>query len=212
MDNRRSKVKRSIIVLVVIACIVAIIGGTYARYSSTGTANANIQIAKWSVKLDGEDISTTSKTVYPTLTYSANQYVKDGKIAPGRSATFSVQVDPTDSEVAIDYSFAVDTSSIATALLGEAGSEADITVSNATCTIGGTDATITKNGDTYTVAQGLSSVESDEKVVVTFTITWANNDTNTAIDTAEGVASAAITDEAGKVVTFPVVVTASQHI
>lgn len=212
--NRRSQVKRAIIVLIVLACIIAIIGGTYARYSSKGTANAKVDIAKWSIKLGTEDISTQSKTVNANVTYSDNEYVANGKIAPGRSATFSVEVDPTGSEVAIDYTFTVDPTTIASSLIETNGSKANIAVTGAVCTVGGNPATVTnttvEGKQVFSVSQDLASVQAGNKVVVTFTATWTNNDTDTAIDTAEGVASSA--SESGKSITVPVNVTAQQKI
>ena len=124
--EKLGRIRGGILALLIIVALIAVIGGTYARYQSTGTANAVVNIAKWSVKLNGEDISTASAVVEPALVYANNEFVADNKIAPGRTATFAIEFDPTDSEVAIDYTYVVDTSAIATALLGETGTnEAD---------------------------------------------------------------------------------------
>ena len=117
MDKRTTKTKKGILIAVIIACLLALIAGTYARYTSTGTATVNAEIAKWHVELNGSDISTESKTVQVPLAYAQNDFVKDGKIAPGRSATLTVEVDPTGSEVAIDYIFDIDTKCIITSSL-----------------------------------------------------------------------------------------------
>ena len=208
--NRQSKTKRGIILAVMMVCIIALIAGTYARYTSSGTANATVTLAKWHVKLNGTDISSTSHSENVTLTFDNNVNVADGRLAPGRTATFQIELDPAGSEVAIDYAFDVDTTEIASGL--ETGSTSQIKISNVKYTIGtGSEQTATIDSSTglYTIAQGLASVTSDEKVVVIVTVAWDNdNDGHNASDTAEGVASHTST----KVLTIPVTISAKQHI
>ena len=210
--NRQSKTKRGILITLIVVCLIALIAGTYARYTSTGTANVKAQIAKWHVELNGTDITTTSKDVDVPLTYASNDYVKEGKIAPGRSASFTVELDPTGSEVAIDYAFNVDSAAIARAL--EANSTSAISVTGATYVVGeGTAQEATISNNTVTVSEGLTDVEAGKKVTVTVNLSWDNaDDANNASDTAEGVASYNTNLSTGKFITIPVTVTASQHI
>ena len=210
--NRQSKTKRGILITLIVVCLIALIAGTYARYTSTGTANVKAQIAKWHVELNGTDITTTSEDVDVPLTYASNDYVKDGKIAPGRSASFTVELDPTGSQVAIDYAFNVDSAAIARAL--EANSTSAISVTGATYVVGeGTAQEATISNNTVTVSEGLTDVEAGKKVTVTVNLSWDNaDDANNASDTAEGVASYNTNLSTGKVITIPVTVTASQHI
>ncbi len=219
MEKRTTKTKKGILVAVMVALLIALIAGTYARYTSTGTANVNAEIAKWHVELEGEDISTQSATIDADFEYDANSFVKDGKLAPGRSGHFTVEVDPTGSEVAIDYTFAIDESQL--------NSQSAIAVTGATYTIGeGLDAvegtaTMDENG-VVTVSESLAQVQAGDKVKLTVTVAWDNaDDANSEADTAEGVASydigqdntkTAEEKEAGKVLTIPVTVTASQKI
>jgi len=210
--NRQSSTKRKILIAVIIACLLAIIGGTYARYTSTGTANANVDIAKWSVKLNGQDISSQTKDVDVTLTFDNNDYVKDGKLAPGSSAHFDVELDPTGSEVAIDYTFKVDTTKIAEVL--EENSTSNISVTGATYKIGtGETQTASMATDgTIRVSETLEQVEQGQKVTVTVTVAWDNDtDAQNASDTNEGVASYNA-GENGKAITIPVTITAEQKI
>lgn len=210
--NRQSKTKRAILVALIIVCLIALIAGTYARYTSKGTANVSAQIAKWHIALNGTDISTQTKTVQVPLTYAQNDFVKDGKIAPGRSASLTVEVDPSGSEVAVDYTFDIDTDALAEAL--EANSTSAISITGATYSIeNGETQTATISNGLITASEGLSDVEAGNKVTVTVTVTWDNaNDANNASDTAEGVASYNTNLETGKTITIPVTVTASQHI
>lgn len=206
--NRQSKTKRGILVAVMLVCLIALIGGTYSRYTSSGTVNATAQLAKWHVELNGTDISTVTSTQNVTLTFDDNSNVATGKLAPGRTAYFQVELDPTGSEVAIDYTFNVDTAGIAAAL--ETGSTSEIAVSGVSYKIGtGAQQSATLNSGEFTVAQNLTSVTANEKVLVTVTLSW-NDNNHDASDTAEGVAS--YNSQNAKTITVPVTVNAKQHV
>lgn len=203
--TRKSEAKRWTLVALIIFALVAIIGGTYARYSSSGDANATVKVAKWKVALNGSDISSATATVTPTVNYVANNYVKDGKLAPNRSATFDVELDPTGSEVAIDYVLKINTANIT----GITNAASKISVSGAKYRIGtvagdGSNATIT-GADGVTIEENLEDVLANKKVTVRVTITWDNDsDNENAADTANGVTAADIK--------VPVTITAKQHI
>ena len=195
--QRRSSVRKYTVLALVVFAIIAVIGGTYSRYSSTGNANATVEVAKWAVKLNGTNISSATGTVTPKLTYADNSNVAADKLAPGRSATFNIELDPTGSEVAIDYTLEIK------ALTGITNSSSTIAVTGATYVIGtGDSATATITNGTISIPETLADVQANKKVTVTVTVTWTNGD-NTA-DTANGVAAAPIT--------VPVDVTAQQHI
>lgn len=203
--EKRNSVKKTIIFALIIVCLVAIVGGTYSRYTSTGTANVNADIAKWSIKLDTDDISTTPVTKDVDLTFDANDYVANDRIAPGRNASFQIVLDPTDSEVAIDYTLHVDSLNIT----GITNTNSKIAITSATYTIGeGTEAveetaTLTSGTD-LVIPESLADVEADKAVTVKVTLSWDNDETLNAADTANGVAAGTVK--------IPVTVTASQHI
>lgn len=211
--NRKSKTKRVILVVVMLVCLIALIGGTYSRYTSTGSANVTAKIAKWKVKLGTQDISTESKTINVDFNYDTNEYVKTGKIAPGSSGYFEVELDPTGSEVAIDYLFTIDKTNIANSLI--TGSTSKIEVTGATYSIVGSEVSGTAdvvNGNTVTFTEPLADVLAGRKATVRVLINWDNaSDANNNSDTAEGLASYAA-GQNGKTVTIPVSVTARQHI
>ena len=201
--NRKSQVKKGILALAIIACLVAVIGGTYSRYISQGTATTTAEIAKWSVKLNGTNMSTTPITKEVQLTYLSNKYVKDGTIAPGRKATFDIVIDPTDSEVAIDYTLIIDTSAITG--LTNGNSNVSITKAQYKFGEGAVQSANITSADGVTISESLADVEAGKALTMTVTVEWDNeDDENNAADTANGVQ--------GGTITIPVTVTAMQHI
>lgn len=211
MNNTQNKVKRGIIALIMGAVLIAIIGGTYSRYMSSGTVNSQIDIAKWHVTLNGQNISSESKNIEATLVYDNNNYVKNGKIAPGRTGHFDVELDPSGSEVAIDYALSVDATGIATSL--EENSQSEISVIGATYRIGSGEAqSVTATNGVINISESLAQVQEGDKVTVTVTIAWDNDtDNNSSSDTKEGTAAYDAGVD-GKIITVPVTVLAQQKI
>ncbi len=98
------------IILTIIALIIT--SGTYAKYtSSIDTESAYATVAKWSVKINNQDITSSEQAI----TFNLFEYIYDSdgteieddvsstKIAPGTSGGFSFTIE-NSSEVTIKYS------------------------------------------------------------------------------------------------------------
>ncbi|MBR1883655.1 MAG: hypothetical protein IJ809_01715 [Clostridia bacterium] len=197
---KEAKVRKGVMFAILLVAVVAVIGGTYSRYISNATVNASIDIAKWSVALNGTDISTAPTTKQVQLSIANNGFVKEGTIAPGTAGTFDVVLDPTGSEVAIDYVINIDTANIS----GITNTASNIAITSAKYVIDGqAEQTASVNGESITINEDLSNVLAGNKVTMSVTLEWTDNMTDAA-DTENGVA--------GGIVTVPITVTASQHI
>lgn len=206
MNNRKSKVKSKIILLIIIATLIAIISGTYSRYTSTGTLNGKATMAKWSIKLKGDEAeasnissaSATVETTAQTVEGVSNANVSAGKIAPGQTLVATVEVDPSGSEVAIDYN--LELNSISTEGFN---STSNIAISRVTGTVdGGTETNAALLGGKYVFFESLEDVLANKKVTFKTYINWANGD-NVA-DTENGMS----VDE----IVVPIGITAKQHL
>lgn len=115
-----NKVKKSnaMIRLVVALAIVMMftlcfVGGTFAKYTSTGTGSDSTNVAKWSFKVGGTDIATATEN----FTFELFKDVKDSNgtnpeteikladgsiIAPGTSGSFALVL-KNESEVTAQY-------------------------------------------------------------------------------------------------------------
>ncbi len=189
--------KKTIISVMVVAMLVTVslyfVGGTYARYTDklTGTATANI--AKWAVKVGGQDAST-SKTLNLSFTTDKSEFVTDGKIAPGSSISAEVVLDLTGTEVAVDVLGKIETDSLAD-IIGTSEFTTKITVD-------GNDLQETAQS-APTIALGAISNEHKVKI----TITWDNqDDVQSVSDTALGRSEETTSLE------LPVTLTVQQHI
>ena len=206
MNNRKSKVKSKILLLIIIATLIAIIGGTYSRYTSTGTLNGKATMAKWSIKLKGDEAeasnissaSATVETTAQTVEGVSNANVSEGKIAPGQTLVSTVEVDPSGSQVAIDYNLEVN--SITTEGFND---DSSIVVSKITGTVdGGTETNAALLGGKYVFFESLEDVLANKKVTFKTYISWTNG--NNAADTENGMN----VDE----IVVPIGITAKQHL
>ena len=199
-NERRVRTKRAILLVVILLLVVYLISSTYARYSTVGEAEGKVDIAKWAVVIKGKngtnDVTLDSTTRDITFTVQSNTDVVPGKIAPAVTAVSEVELDLTGTEVAVDF-----TPTIGAYTPDNLPSADKITLTSAVegGTVGSTNYIPLVNNSAFTPSNG--------KKKVTLTLTWANDDTNNADDTATGM----LTD-GSRTITIPVTLTVQQHI
>ena len=195
MENkeRRKRVRNGIAIAIILLLIVFIIGGTYARYSTIGKADAKVGIAKWAVSIKSGNTTLSSTTQDITFTVQQNSNVVPGKIAPGVTATAEVELDLSGTEVAVDFTATVGN-------ISPSNLPSTDKISLTSSVDGGTA------GTTQTIALDNNSAftSSNGKKKVTLTLTWTNDDENNVDDTSTGTT--------GGTITIPVTLTAQQHI
>lgn len=187
-------------VLAVLVALLLVVGAgvyTYARYITSKAGSGDVEVAKWTatVKQGGTAVTDNFNLA---LTLSNNDYVVNGKIAPNRSATATLVVDLTGTEVATDID--VDLGSVT-------GLPTGMTISGVTAN----GNAMTKTGNVYSTTIGLNAgltAISSNSVTLVVTATWANNEANNANDTGFGDG----TNDADWKLKIPVTVTAKQHI
>lgn len=200
--DRKSTVKKSVFAVIILALLVALIGGTYARYVSTATGSGSVDIAKWAVKVNEEDISTTAGTFDLTFT-ATNADTVPNKVAPGGKAVAYVDVDLTGTEVSVDFTCALaDTS--ATVLTDVFGADyADkVTVSVGTPTLEGTTSNMTLDADNKVITVGSAAMSGTVRVPIT--LTWTDAAANNTADTNTGALKTGVE--------IPVTLNVQQHI
>ena len=202
----KKTVKSMMIVLMLLVVALYFIAGTYARYTSTASGTAEVQVAKWAVKINDDDATTESATFDLEFTEVANNNVVNGKIAPASQLYAEFKIDPTGSEVAMDYSFTLGT------ITASAGQEVPETlkVSKVVPVNGGVEGTALTATDgaykgTIELASETAALSANEAVTVRVYVEWDNaNDANNTTDTKIGIAAPTLT--------MKVNATASQHI
>ena len=197
-NERKTRTKRAILVAIALLFVAYLISSTYARYTTSGTGTGTVQVAKWAVVMKADDDTVVTDTTEPiTFTVQNNENVVLGKIAPAVTAKAEVELDLTGTEVAVDFDAVINQANIAT-VFGDSASDVTLTVEvDGAAYTSGTSQTIPLVGNAaFTAANG--------KKTVTLTLTWTNNESHNANDTALG--------KAAPTLTIPVTLTAKQHI
>lgn len=200
--TRKSSAKKWTILALILFLLVAIISGTYTRYTSTATGSGNVSIAKWAVSVNNKDMSNATATF--DLTFTANNTdTVPNKIAPEGTATAYVDIDLTGTEVSVDFTCAL-ASAASTNLSTVFGANYanKVTLKVGTPALQGKNSNMTLSGTTVTV--GSSAMSGVVRVPIT--LTW--DDLNTTVantaDTNTGVTQTTLT--------VPVELNVTQHI
>lgn len=105
--NKKSKKRKESLLLLVLFLLVGIsfsyVAGTYAKYVASFDNEGTATVAKWAFD---EDNSETDLTLSLDGTYDAKSLVS-GKIAPGTSGKFSIDLTNENSEVGVEYSISL---------------------------------------------------------------------------------------------------------
>ena len=196
-NERKTRTKRAIFVVIALLLVAYLISSTYARYSTVGKANGKVDIAKWAVVMKADDGTTLNSTTQDiTFTVQSNTEVVPGKIAPAVTAKAEIELDLTGTEVSVDFTPTIDAYTPSTLPSAD-----KITLTSAVegLTVGSSNYIPLVDNSAFTASNG--------KKKVTLTLTWANDDENNADDTATGM----LADES-RTITIPVTLTVQQHI
>lgn len=101
------------VMLVVCLLMICVISGTMAKYTSAANGSSTATVAKWSVEVNGTDITKDNpvtfnlfNTIKEADTETAEDNVTAGKIAPGTGGSFAMKID-NKSEVDATYTLAL---------------------------------------------------------------------------------------------------------
>lgn len=196
-NERKTRTKRAIFVVIALLLVAYLISSTYARYSTVGEANGKVDIAKWAVVMTADNGTTLNSTTQDiTFTVQSNTEVVPGKIAPAVTAKDEIELDLTGTEVSVDF-----TPTIGAYTPSTLPSADKITLTSAVegGTVGSSNYIPLVDNSAFTASNG--------KKKVTLTLTWANDDENNADDTATGMLA-----DGSRTITIPVTLTVQQHI
>lgn len=186
--------KRDCVLLLALLVLVVVVSAgtyTYARYLTTVETSSDVEIAKWQIAVK-DGANELSKTQKLALTVAENANVASGKMAPGSTASGEFTIDPTGSEVAIDYSVSIDTKNI---------TNDKITIKS--LSVG--DNVLTKDSEgNYVGTISLNDVLANKLTTVKLTVEWTNDENNNELDTTTGKTAGTIN--------LPIVITVKQHI
>lgn len=106
--------KRKIAIFVALLSLfysITLIQTTYAKYVSSAEANSNINIARWSITVNNQDVIQNSNfTNSLSPVFANNQYIKENVIAPTSEGYFDIIIDGTNADVSFKYTITLNPS------------------------------------------------------------------------------------------------------
>ena len=147
---------------------------TYGLFELNTEVPVAGNLAKWQILVNSQDIMGETKTfLIPTVNWETSSNVLPGKAAPGLSASFDIIIDPSTTEVAIEYELGLDFIEITNEKVYLTG------VKNKS------GVTILPNEDDKYVGQILlPAVLNNEPETLTVSFIWENDEDNNDMDSS----------------------------
>lgn len=178
MKNSQKKFLIIIIILILVILIYNIVH-IYAIFTSQAEGNGQLKNGVWNIYVNGTNITQGIETTFviDKINLEGNTKVKDGKIAPGLTGNFLIQINPTDTNVSVKYELSLDNKALEDKSFLKIESVEEI-----------------KNGDelirtgenTYTGVIPLEKIESGMNPEIKIVIKWDDDGTHDLEDTEMG--------------------------
>lgn len=147
---------------------------TYGLLETKNKMSVNPSIAKWNVLINGTDIKTGERFIVDSVNFGDSTDVLNGKIAPGVSGYFDIEIDPTNTDTSIIYSITFDFSQISDVFVIDKIEET-------------TKGNLIRTGNnTYSKVITLDEIKENAKNNIRVYIKWENNEANNETDSQIG--------------------------
>lgn len=97
-----------LLISIIIALLSIIIGNTVAKYITNASSNADINIARWQVLVNNQDVtSAASLNNVITPVFPGTNDIASGVIAPTAEGYFDIVIDATNTDVSLSYEITI---------------------------------------------------------------------------------------------------------
>ena len=164
MNNKKKRLL-VIALLLLFGVTAGYVASTYAKYTGSVEGSGTVTVAKWAFEDDNSDVDFD---VDLNGTYDADTLIA-GRIAPGTTGSFTIELSNENTEVGVDYSIA----------LSNSNAPANLVFKNGNTVLG--------SGDTITGT--LTPGETGRQVTVNWEWPYYTSASDDAEDTADGEAA-----------------------
>jgi len=110
--HNRSKSDKLLFIYILIFAVF-IISTSFARYISQGSTTLGLELADWCIKINDTEITPTTTFLENKIDLVVTDNIsEDGLIMAGQKGYFDIVIDPQYTEVSLQYSIIIDTSSL----------------------------------------------------------------------------------------------------
>lgn len=157
---------------IVLIFVLFFVKSSYAVFESNKNMVVKSDIAKWQILVNNNSVNSTEDFTIDSFT-NDSPYIKEGKIAPGISGYFDIEINPNSTQVSFTYEISFDFSTLDERFIIDNVNE-----------INGYE--ITNEDNKYTGKILLSDIENNVKHNIRVYIKWINDEENNEIDSNIG--------------------------
>ena len=173
--------EKKIIILVCMCSILILIYEIvhiYAIFYSEVTGNVEMKNGKWIIEVNGTEISkgVQKDFVIDQINIDQNEHVKEGKLAPGLSGNFEIQINPKNTDVSVKYEISLNEENLKNSSL-KIKSISETEYNNEL---------IRTEKNTYTAIIPLEKIKQGVTNLIKVEVEWENQEENNEEDTKDG--------------------------
>ena len=98
--------------LIILIITLLVISNTYALFETNASGTGDFEVGKWTILVNENDLSVANTVSITDFTLSQSAHTADNYFAPGRTATFEVEIDATETDVSLSYDLTMDNTAI----------------------------------------------------------------------------------------------------
>lgn len=173
--------EKKIIILVCMCSILILIYEIvhiYAIFYSEVTGNVEMKNGKWVIEINGTEISkgVQKDFVIDQINIDQSEHVKEGKLAPGLSGNFEIQINPKNTDVSVKYEISLNEENLKNSSL-KIKSISETEYNNEL---------IRTEKNTYTAIIPLEKIKQGVTNSIKVEVEWENREENNEEDTKDG--------------------------
>ena len=109
MDKRYKLILLAIFALLITSFLVV---QTYALFETDASGEEELEIGKWIILLNNNDVTETETLTLSSFTYVNGSHTQSGYFAPGSTGYFDLEIDASESDVSVEYTLDIDDSAL----------------------------------------------------------------------------------------------------
>lgn len=202
-NSMKKKILRVLLLILILVLLFLIIRSTYSKYYNSASGIINENAGAWIIKVNGTDIGEGGGTFDIeefNIDDEYGEHIEGEQIAPGTKGRFYIELDPTGTQVSLEYTISIDKYTFISNIMNAIGldptNEDDRSKINIKITdikVNDTSIPLTGNEEdeiVFSKIKKLSSIqsteESDRVDIIEVEIEWENNEANNEVDALIG--------------------------
>lgn len=165
------------------------IGVSYSLFETKNDFYTKQNIGQWEIEVNNKSVNSSSNFDITDFIFTEQEGVRTGKMAPGKTGTFSISIKPGDTDVAFKYDIIIDKNKFTndmftlSEIIDTSGNSLILTNRDRYVDTSGN---IVRDKFTYTGLYTLDDIALNQTRNIRITLMWVNNESNNGVDSLWG--------------------------